>query len=154
MAKIYPLEKMERVAVELAKKAEKIFIFGGGREERRLADQLASLAPNIVSVIGTMGLGDELNLISNLDVMVTMDSVSMQMASLVGTPVVSIWGGTHPYGGNYGFGQDPANAVQVALECRPCSTSGAKLCKYADYRCLLRIPPEEIVEKVWQVYKK
>ncbi len=150
-AKIYPFEQMEVVATELARKAQKIFIFGGGSNERRLAEQLASLDSRIVSVIGTMGLGDELNLISNLDAMVTMDSVSMQMASLVGTPVVSIWGGTHPYGGTYGFGQDPANAVQLPLECRPCSTNGAKLCKFADYRCLTAIPPADIVKKVWAV---
>lgn len=153
-AKIYPFEQMETVATELAKNAHKIFIFGGGANERRLAEQLATLDEKIVSVIGTMGLGDELNLISNLDVMVTMDSVSMQMASLVGTPVVSVWGGTHPYAGTYGFGQNPQNAVQLPLKCRPCSVSGAKLCRFADYRCLTGIAPEQIVDKVWEVYNK
>ena len=153
-SKVYPIELMEQVVTEIAARAQKVFIFGGGSNERRLADQMASLADNIVSVIGTMGLGDEMNLISNLDVMVTMDSVSMQMASLVGTPVVSVWGGTHPYAGFYGFGQDPANAVQLPLDCRPCSVTGNKLCKFTDYRCLTRIPPEEIVEKVWAVCGK
>jgi ADP-heptose:LPS heptosyltransferase len=153
-SKVYPIDLMETAVVDIASRAEKVFIFGGGHNERRLAEQMASLGDNIVSVIGTMGLGDELNLISNLDVMVTMDSGSMQMASLVGTPVVSVWGGTHPYAGYYGFGQDPANAVQLPLECRPCSVIGNKLCKFTDYRCLTQIPPEDIVDKVWEVYEK
>jgi ADP-heptose:LPS heptosyltransferase len=153
-SKVYPVEQMEKVATALADGAQKVFIFGGGANERRVAEQIATLRDNIVSVIGIMGLGDELNLISNLDVMVTMDSVSMQMSSLVGTPVVSVWGGTHPYAGFYGFGQDPANAVQLPLECRPCSIIGNKPCKYSDYRCLTRIPPESIVEKVRQVCER
>ncbi len=143
---------MEQVVASISERAQKVFIFGGGQEEQLLADGLASVGENVFSVIGTMGLSDELNLISNLDVMVTMDSVSMQMSSLVGTPVVSVWGGTHPYAGFYGLGQNPDNAVQLPLECRPCSVTGNKLCKYGDYRCLTGIDPDSVVTKVWQVY--
>ncbi len=150
--KVYPIEQMERVAAAIADRAQKVFVFGGGPEERRLADTLAAQRENIFSVIGTMSLGDELNLIANLDVMLTMDSVAMQMASLVGTPVVSVWGATHPYAGFYGLGQDPDNAVQLPLECRPCSVVGNVPCEYGDYRCLTGIAPEAIVEKVWKVY--
>lgn len=150
-AKMYPLELMERTVVEIARKAQRVFIFGGGKEEQRLAEQLASQADNITSVIGTINLGEELNLISNLDAIVTMDSSAMHMASLVGTPAVSVWGATHPYAGFYGFGQDPLNAVQLHLECRPCSVYGNKQCKYNDYRCLAGIVPEQIAERVWAV---
>jgi len=148
--KIYPAELMDRVAVALAARAQRVFIFGGGEEERVEAERIAGLADNIVSMIGTMNLGDELNLMANLDAMVTMDSVSMQMGSLVGTPVVSVWGATHPYAGFYGLGQDPASAVQLPLECRPCSVNGQKPCRFGDLRCLREIEPERIVEKVWQ----
>jgi ADP-heptose:LPS heptosyltransferase len=152
--KVYPIEKMQHVAERLAAHAHKVFIFGGGSEEQRLAADMASARDNLVSVIGTMGLGDELNLIANLDVMLTMDSVAMQMGSLVGTPVVSVWGATHPYAGFYGLGQDPANAVQLPLECRPCSVVGNKPCEFGDYRCLIGIAPDTIVEKVWHVYER
>lgn len=154
VAKMYPIELMEKVAVEIAGKAQKVFIFGGGKEEQRLAEQIASQRDNIISVIGSINLGEELNLISNLDAIVTMDSSAMHMASLVGTPAVSVWGATHPYAGFYGFGQDPANAVQIPIECRPCSVYGNKVCKYNDYRCLTRIPPEDIVRKVCEVCER
>jgi ADP-heptose:LPS heptosyltransferase len=151
--KVYPIEQMGQVAEALARRAQKLFIFGGGSEEQSLAADLAKLRDNIIPVIGTMSLGDELNLIANLDVMLTMDSVAMQMGSLVGTPVVSVWGATHPYAGFYGLGQDPDNAVQLPLECRPCSVVGNKPCEVGDYRCLVGISPGEIVQKVWQVYE-
>jgi hypothetical protein len=34
------------------------------------------------------------------------------------------------------------------MDCRPCSITGDKPCKYGDYRCLKNIPPEYIVEHV------
>jgi ADP-heptose:LPS heptosyltransferase len=153
-AKMYPFELMERATLAIAAKAQRVFIFGGGKEEQRLAEQLASQADNITSVIGTINLGEELNLISNLDAIVTMDSSAMHMASLVGTPAVSIWGGTHHYAGFLGFGQDVANVVSLPLECRPCSVYGNKACKYGDYRCLAGITPEQVVERVWSAVEK
>ena len=79
-----------------------------------------------------------------------MDSANMHMASLAGTPVVSIWGATHPYCGFMGWRQPPESAVQLELDCRPCSVFGQRPCKYGDYRCMTGIKPETIVEKIKQ----
>ena len=80
--------------------------------------------------------------------MVSMDSSALHMSSLVGVPVVSVWGATHPFAGFYGFGQDPSLAVQLDMACRPCSVYGNKPCLYGTYACMSGIPPEAIVEKV------
>ena len=84
---------------------------------------------------------------SQLEVMISMDSSNMHLASLVGTPVVSIWGATHPYAGFMGWGQSEDNVVQVELDCRPCSIFGQKPCLRGDFACLNNILPETIVEK-------
>jgi ADP-heptose:LPS heptosyltransferase len=55
--------------------------------------------PNTTSLAGKLSLSDELNMISKLRVMISMDSANMHLASLVGTRVVSVWGATHPYAG-------------------------------------------------------
>jgi ADP-heptose:LPS heptosyltransferase len=72
----------------------------------------------------------------------------MHLASLVNTPVVSVWGATHPYAGFYGYKQDVRDAVQVDLKCRPCSVFGNKPCHYGSYDCLEQIKPEKIIEKI------
>ena len=61
--------------------------------------------PNTTSLAGKLSLSDELNMISKLRVMISMDSANMHLASLVGTRVVSVWGATHPYAGFLGYGQ-------------------------------------------------
>ena len=85
---------------------------------------------------------------SHLDVMLSMDSANMHLASITGTKVVSVWGATHPYAGFMGWNQDEANAVQLPLPCRPCSVYGNKPCRSNDYACLQGITPEMIADKI------
>ena len=91
---------------------------------------------------------------SHLDVMISMDSSNMHMASLTNTPVISVWGATHPYAGFMGWGQSEENVVQIPLDCRPCSIFGQKPCLRGDYACMRNIAPEAIVEKVEKVLKR
>ncbi|MEW5845207.1 MAG: glycosyltransferase family 9 protein [Bacteroidota bacterium] len=147
--KIYPIEKMERVVEILAgSKTNKIILIGGGGQEQQILEAWEKKYPNTVSIARKYSIVNELKIISNLDVMVCMDSANMHFASLVNTPVVSIWGATHPYAGFYGWKQNPLNAVQIELYCRPCSIYGNKPCFRKDYACLNRIEPETIVNKI------
>lgn len=147
--KIYPLDKMREVIACLSKLPDvKIFIFGGGPTEKQYAESVERDFTAAMSAIGRMKLIEEMELISHMDIVLSMDSSAMHMASLVGVPVVSVWGATHPYAGFYGNGQNPEDIVQVDIPCRPCSVYGNKPCAYSDYRCMQQIDPEVIVDKI------
>ena len=67
-----------------------------GKDE---ADQLEEIKKKImgsVNLAGMLSLEEELAVMSKLDFMIAMDSSNMHMAALVGTKVISIWGGTDP----------------------------------------------------------
>jgi ADP-heptose:LPS heptosyltransferase len=146
--KIYPFGQMETVLHLLNERpSTKIFLFGG-KEECHLLEEWIKKYEHVVSVAGLIPFPDELSLMNRLDVMMSMDSANMHLASLVNTPVVSIWGATHLYAGFYGYNQNPENVVQIDLECRPCSIFGDKPCWRGDYACLTGISPEAIVEKI------
>ena len=158
--KIYPLEKMEEVIVNvnvlalqlvLRRFAEpvKIFLFGGGDEELAIMRRWAEKYDNVrLAADECHGLKEELELMKKLDVMVSMDSANMHLASLVGTRVVSIWGATHPYAGFLGWGQKMDDCVQRDdLKCRPCSIYGNKPCMRGDMACM-QIDPKEIVRRI------
>lgn len=150
--KTYPLEKMETVIQQLLKRENvDIRLFGGGKEEIEQLNALVVKYPRLEVVAGRYGLSEELTVISGLDLMVSMDSANMHLASLVGVPVVSIWGATHPYAGFMGFGQLADNAVQIDLYCRPCSVFGNKPCFRGDHACMEQLAPERVVEKVMEV---
>ena len=148
-AKVYPLEKMEQVIKALSERENTtIFLFGGGEEEKRQIAELCAKYPNVKAAQSQQGLKGELALMGQLDVMLSMDSANLHMASLVGTRVVSIWGGTHPYAGFLGWNQKPSDCIQLDLPCRPCSVYGNKPCLRGDYACLNGIAPEQIIAKL------
>ena len=148
-AKVYPLEKMEQVIKTLGeRKNTTIFLFGGGEEEKRQIAELCAKYPNVEAAQSQQGLKGELALMGQLDVMLSMDSANMHLASLVGTRVVSIWGGTHPYAGFLGWNQKPSDCIQLDMPCRPCSVYGNKPCLRGDSACMNGIMPEQIIEKL------
>jgi len=148
--KIYPLDKMEKVVELLSVRPNvKIFLFGGGAEEKAILESWEKRFNNTISLAGKLNIEDELKVISNLEVLLSMDSANMHFASLVNTTVVSVWGATHPFAGFYGWKQNPTHALQINLPCRPCSIYGNKACFRKDYACLNLILPEDIVGKIF-----
>lgn len=147
--KRYPIEHIRTLISMLEADGDTtIFVFGGGDDEYRQVMELRESFPAIVCVIGLTDLRGELALISNLNVMISMDSSAMHMASLVGTRVVSVWGATHPCTGFLGYGQSMDDVVSIDLPCRPCSVYGSRPCLRHDYACLTTLAPELIYNKV------
>lgn len=147
--KIYPQALMEEVIQSLdAQPKLRIFLFGGGPKETEILNGWANKYPSATCIAGKLKMDAELALMSHLDAMVSMDSGNMHLASLVGTPVVSIWGATHPLAGFMGWNQSENNAVQIDMPCRPCSVYGNKPCSRKDYACLNQITPQMIVNKI------
>ncbi|MCK9305697.1 MAG: glycosyltransferase family 9 protein, partial [Bacteroidales bacterium] len=154
-AKAWPLEKMEQVIDSLTKNPKiRIYLFGGGREETIRLLALQQKYSCVESVAGRFGLSEELEIMKDLDLFISMDSANMHLASLVSTPVISVWGATHPYAGFYGLGQPAEYAVQTSLECRPCSVYGNKKCYRGDYACLNEIEPSDLLQKVEDYLKR
>lgn len=145
--KTYPSPQREQLVARAAEEFDRVFIFSGGGAEREFAGAMESRHANVTAVFGRIRLDEEVDLMANLDALVSMDSSAMHMASLVGLPTVSVWGATHPATGFYGWGGDEKNQVQLDLPCRPCSVYGEKPCPLGDYRCM-RINPERIVERL------
>ena len=155
--KIYPVRLMEQVVEQLLAKHPdtRIYLFGKGQREDETFPKWCAAHPQCVYVSQHLNnLRDELILMSHLQVMVSMDSANMHLASLVSTPVVSVWGATHPFTGFMGWNQSPENAIQIPLECRPCSIYGQKPCLRGDYACMRNIAPEQIVNRVELILNK
>ncbi len=148
--KVYPLDKMEFVLLKLAELNYKVFVFGGSKEEMAIAANWEAKHPNIISVINKIDLEAELQLITHLDLMVSMDSSGMHLASLKGIPVISIWGATHPFAGFMGYGQSMNDAVQIDLECRPCSIYGNIPCYRGDFACMNNLSPLVVIDRIIQ----
>ena len=148
-AKVYPLDKMEHVIKALSERENTtVFLFGGGKDENAQIERLCNKYKHVQPAKSKQGLKGELALMGQLDAMLSMDSANMHLASLVGTRVVSVWGGTHPYAGFLGWSQKAEDCVQLDLPCRPCSVYGNKPCLRGDYACLKDIEPDIIIDRI------
>ncbi|WP_228435881.1 glycosyltransferase family 9 protein [Chryseobacterium pennipullorum] len=146
--KMLPLEKSYELVRILAKK-HKVFFFGGGNKETETLEQWESEIPNTESLSGKLTLREELDKIAGLELMISMDSANMHLASIVGTRCISLWGATHPYAGFLGFGQSEDDVVQVKdLTCRPCSVFGDKECYRGDWACLEEFNIQKVIDKI------
>ncbi len=144
--KQYPIEKTKILIRKLSKEGYKIFLFGGGKKEKEIAEKIAENFSNVTSLIGKLPLEEEIEFINRLDVMITPDSGNMHIAALTSVKIISIWGATHPFAGFTAFVPENRHYIvqNEQLTCRPCSVFGNKECYKKTLECLNTIEPEEI----------
>ncbi len=149
--KMWPLDKSIKLITQLQEKYNcQIFLYGGGPHESDLLNEISKELPDVIST-ANFSLNHQRESMQSLDLMITMDSANMHIASNENVPVISIWGATHPYAGFLGFGQRMEYCIQRHdLDCRPCSVFGNKTCWRGDWACL-DISVDEVLGKVKQV---
>ena len=156
-SKVYPLDLMKEVIDTLAQNQEHtILLFGGGQNEKEQLQNLAGDKNNVINMAGKIPFQEELDLISNLDVMLSMDSGNAHIAAMLGVPLVTLWGATHPYAGFLPFNQTLENALvsdRNQYPQLPTSVYGNK--KVAGYENAMRtILPEQVVTRIVEVLKR
>lgn len=103
-SKMYPIDLMEEVIEQLSV-SNKTILFGGGEHEIKILNELERKFENVINVAGKLTFKEELDLISNLDLMLSMDSGNAHIAAMFGIKVLTIWGVTHPFAGFAPFHQ-------------------------------------------------
>jgi ADP-heptose:LPS heptosyltransferase len=153
-SKVYPLDLMQQVINQLASiKTQKILLFGGGKKEIELLNSLSKDKENVIVVAGKIKFPQELQLISNLDVMLSMDSGNAHIAAMLGVKVITLWGATHPFSGFSPFNQPFENALvsdRKLFSKLPTSVYGNKIVEgYED--AMRTITVEKVVSKIQSV---
>ena len=155
-SKVYPLDLMQQVIDRLAQNSNcKILLFGGGKKEIELLDSFAAHKANVITMAGKIKFQQELQLISNLDVMLSMDSGNAHIAAMLGVKVITLWGATHPYAGFMPFNQPLENGLVSNREqypLLPTSVYGNK--KVEGYEDVMRTISVEAVVKAVQPENK
>ncbi|MCK0144089.1 glycosyltransferase family 9 protein [Arenibacter sp. F26102] len=155
--KMYPLDLMEKVVDALNKTdLHKILLFGGGKNEQEQLEKWDTKFSNCINLVGKLPFQEELALISQLDLMVAMDSGNAHLAALFEVPTITLWGVTHPYAGFYPFGQNSNNAMLADRKQYPLIPTSVYGNKYPPgYENAMRtISPEDVVLKIEEILKK
>lgn len=147
--KQYPLDLMKEVIQKLDDVGDyNLFLFGAPNEKEVL-EELSKGCTMTKVVAGALKFDEEINFISQLDTMLSMDSGNAHLAAMFGVPTVTLWGVTHPYAGFTPFKQEGhcllSDREKYALI--PTSIYGNVVPE--GYRDVMRsIAPEVVVSKI------
>lgn len=152
--KMYPFELMKEVVKELNKNiGYQIFLFGGGANEIEQLKALEAKFENGFNCVGRFSFEEELALISNLDLMLSMDSSNGHLAAMYGIPIMTLWGITHPHAGFSPFDHGSNRSIlsdREAFPLIPTSVYGNKVPK--GYEMVMStIAPEEVVRAIYEM---
>lgn len=156
-SKVYPIDLMMEVISKLAEdQSNKILLFGGGKKEIEILDSLSKPFENVINMAVKIKFQQELQLISNLDVMLSMDSGNAHIAAMLGVKVVTLWGATHPYAGFLPFNQSLNNALTAdrnQYPKLPTSVYGNKIVEgYED--AMRTISSKDVIAKMEEQFSK
>ncbi len=152
--KLWPEENMVRLLGLISENHKcRFWLFGGQEDSEKLTALQLKIAGS-TNLAGIFNLDEELAFMSKLDLMIAMDSSNMHMAALVGTKVISIWGGTDPLSGFSAWMQPDSFSIRIPVEeltCRPCTTFGKGECKRGDFACMNWPTPDMVFKKIEKV---
>ena len=94
-SKIWPLSNYQKIINQFDNFQFVIFAFGS--QELEASKKFFLKTPNCIVIERDLNLNDQMKLINDFKVFISMDSANMHLASLTSTRVVSIWGPTHPF---------------------------------------------------------
>jgi heptosyltransferase II len=154
ITKIYPIEQMSSVLSSLPDDWKICYVFMGSTQERTINTILKkSVKFPSIDLTGQLDFLNLANIVSELDMVISMDSGPMHLAAALEKPQVAIFGATHT---KLGFAPQNPKAIilEKNLNCQPCSLHGSERCPKGHFRCMKDITPKEVVKAVIDLYDK
>lgn len=148
--KQWELRKFASVLTQIQNIIQVRFVLTGHASEAALGEALERMATaSIINLIGATTLTQLGALIECCSLYMTCDSGPMHIAAAVGTPTIALFGPTsaarhRPYAEGH-------CVIEKPVSCRPCYKRTCKL-KESPNLCMTEIQPEEVVEKVIQLF--
>ncbi len=142
-AKRWPVERFAKVAELVNQSRPSTWYIVGVPKEKELGRELAEIiGETALNQVGATSLGELLDLVAGAACVVSNDTGTMHLATLLGTPVVAVFGSTEPrLTGPLG---DQHQVIRRHVACSPCFLRECPL----DFRCMLEISPERVAAAV------
>ena len=158
--KILPAVKV----IEVIKKLNKPVILLGGPDDVERAEEIirqrttdngqqtlsTSQNLSILNLVGKINLEQSASIVKNAKSVLTNDTGLMHIAAAFHKNIVSVWGNTVPALGMYPYLPNEKEKCHIVeckdVKCRPCSKLGFKECPRKNFKCMMEIDCDAIVE--------
>jgi lipopolysaccharide heptosyltransferase II len=142
-AKRWLPERFAEVALRITEQRPVQWVlFGTEADKERGAAIATALGAHCVDRLGQTTLAQLADELSECALLLTNDTGTMHLATLLGVPVVAVFGSTEPrLTGPLGSGHD---VIRHQVECSPCFLRECPI----DFRCMNAVSVEEVVAAV------
>ena len=125
----------------------------GGKEDVERATQITNLVEKEVdNLTGKLSISESASMIQKARLVLSGDTGMMHIANALGTPVVAVFGSTHPILGYRPY--DPhSNKKNIVIQnndltCRPCTKQGKHKCPKRHFKCMKELKSSDIIDKI------
>ncbi len=147
-AKCWPPERFRALAMRLLLETDASIVFFGDASTASLIKEISQGLPEaVIDLAGVTSLRELVCLIKDCDLLVTNDSGPMHIGAAFNVPLVALFGSTDDrVTGPYGQGR---NVINKHVKCSPCFK---RVCPI-DFRCMMQISVDEVVERAISLLK-
>ena len=147
-AKRWLPERFAEAAAKVAAQTPVQWVLFGTPKDAEIGEQIAtSLGDSCVNRIGQTTLDQLILALRDCRLLLTNDTGTMHLASLLGVPVVAIFGSTEP--GLTGPLGDRHIILRHHVECSPCFLRKCPI----DFRCMKAVAVQEVVDAVLSILR-
>ncbi len=141
--KQYPIERFVEAAVVIHEKHAANIVWAVTSADNDKSDPRDRISKDQFVKVTDLPIQHLAATIKDADLTIANDSGIAHLSSAVGTPVIALFGPTHPV---LGFAPKGINDVIVEVDeyCRPCSLHGSKPCFRDEQYCFTKIAPSRI----------
>ncbi len=145
-AKRWPAERFIDTAKKVQDEATVRWAIVGTRHEKALGERIAAgIGASAQNLCGETTLRELMDLIARSRAVLTNDTGTMHLATLIGTPVIAIFGSTEP--ALTGPRGSRHRILRHHVACSPCFLRECPL----DFRCMKAISPQEVTATLCEV---
>jgi histidinol-phosphate phosphatase family protein len=145
--KKWPAERFDALLSKIYNELNANLILILSSEDGDLIKAGQRLPPERIKSFVNADLTELASVLSMADLLISNDSALAHLGSAVGTPVLAIFGPTHPTLGFSPRGMKD-RIIQVDEYCRPCSLHGKRPCFRDQQYCFTRISVDNVFEQV------
>lgn len=143
--KRWPPDRFAQVADQLASGYDmRILLLGSVGDRPVVAEVSGAMREPALDWTGATDLSLLPAVVKRCRLLISNDSGPMHVATAVGTPVVGVFGATHPHLGFAPLGPEDA-AASLDLPCSPCSLHGDRACRFGTHACMEDLPPRQVI---------
>ena len=141
-------EKFAAVADELQKEHKVTIIFTGSESEKPQIEDIISLmkSKNFLNLAGRTSFWEFTSLLKNSDLLMSIDTSALHIASAFNTPVVALFGPTMPQ-----FWGPTAKQSRIIQHNNVCTGCRRYKCIIKTHECMKTIIPEEVINAVKEI---